>query len=118
MMKSLSPKLVVIGLVAVLALVAVALAIDTPSNTRSLDIVALVHEIQDGNVAKIDIARDGRSARVVFVDESTAPARVTIPNESSLPEILSQADVPFDAWPPMPVVQQSVTSRYSNVARS
>ena len=52
-MKSLSPKLVVIGLVAVLALVAVALAIDTPSNTRSLDIVALVHEIQDGNVAKI-----------------------------------------------------------------
>jgi cell division protease FtsH len=116
-MKFVKTRALILAGVLVLIVVAILFTFDSRSAQKSTDVVSLVRSVEQGQVTQINIDRDGRGATVVYSDAGREAERVSLPSNTSVSEVLSQAEIPFSDWPPMPVSSDSPASRFWSLAR-
>jgi cell division protease FtsH len=112
-MKYVNLKAITLGGIVVLVLVAITLAVGSPSKPATTDIVSVVNDVRAGNVKEIEQDRDGHGGVVVYVDASKDPVRYNLPDGLTTSEAFAQAALPFSAWPPLPVADQPLSQRLS-----
>ncbi len=105
MRRFLSPKFIVAGIVLlVAALITVALLQSNPQ-TNGVDVTQIVHRIETGQVSKVVVQGDGRTADVTFTDNTTT--KVVLPPGQSFTGFLTDAQIPTSQWPSIQLEHQS-----------
>jgi len=113
MRRFLSPKLIAAGIVLlVAALIGVALLQSSPP-ASGVDITQIIHRIQSGQVTKVVVQPDGRTANVTFNDKTEST--VVLPQGQSFTTFLTDAQIPASEWPPIQIEHQSSWSANSTV---
>lgn len=105
MRRLLSPRFIVIGIVLLVgALITVALLQTSPQPT-GVDVTQILRRIQDGQVSKVIVQSNGRTADVIFTDKTDTT--VELPPNQSFTSFLTDAQIPTSEWPPIQLDQQS-----------
>jgi cell division protease FtsH len=66
--------------------------------TESISITQLAHQIQQNEVARLDVAGDGRQVTIHYVNDQRPAAQATISGVSSIEELLSSYGVSSQAY--------------------
>lgn len=105
MRRFLTPRFIAVGIVLLVAsLITVAILQNSPQSGGGVDVTQIVHRIQAGQVAKVDVKADGRTADVTFTDKTQTT--VVLPQGQSFTGFLTDAQIPVSQWPPIQLDRQ------------
>jgi cell division protease FtsH len=118
MKRSGNKVIILAGSAVLIALIAAILfGFDRNQSMPSTDIVTLTNDVRAGVVERLIERPSGRSATVVYVDESRDSHSVSIPAGTSLAELFTTAGIPIAEWPQMQVSGESAISAASPLLR-
>ncbi len=113
-MRKITPiKLISAAIVLVVGLlIAIAVIQNSPSND-GVNVTQIVQRLQEGDVAKVVVHSDGRTADVTFVDKTEKT--VVLPPGESFTRFLTESNIPPSEWPPVQLERASTWSAGSSL---
>ncbi len=111
MRRFLSPKFIVAGIFLLVAVLITVALLQSNPQTNGVDVTQIIHRINDGQVSKVVVQGDGRTAEVTFTDNTTT--NVVLPQGQSFTGFLTDANIPASQWPSIQLEHQSSWSSNS-----
>ena len=114
MRRILTPRFIAVGIVLlVAALITTAILLNSPQSSGGVDVTQIIHRIETGQVSKVVVKSDGRTADITFTDKTQTT--VVLPQGQSFTGFLTDAQIPASQWPPIQLDRQSSWSADSTM---
>ncbi len=99
MRRFLSPKVIAVGIVLLVAALITVAVLQSSPQTGGVNLTDVIHRIESGQVTRVVVQPDGRTANVTYTDKTEQT--VVLPSGETFTSFLSQASVPTSQWPPI-----------------
>src|SRR6185437_8033644 len=93
-------------------LIAIAIVQNNPQ-TDGVNVTQIVQRLQSGDVSKVVVHSDGRTADVTFADKTEKT--VVLPPGESFTSFLTESKIPPSQWPPVQLERASSWSAGSSL---
>ncbi len=105
MRRLLSPRFIAVGVVLLVAALITLTILQNSPQSGGVDVTQIIHRIEAGQVTKVVVQGDGRTANVTFTDKTET--KVVLPPGQSFTGFLTDASIPTSQWPSIQLEHQS-----------
>jgi len=113
-MRKITPiKLISAAIVLVVGLLIAVAVLQNSPRDDGVNVTQIVQRLQDGDVAKVVVHSDGRTADVTFADKTEKT--VVLPPGETFTSFLTESNIPPSQWPPVQLERASSWSAGSSL---
>jgi len=113
-MRKITPiKLISAAIVLVVGLLIAVAVLQNSPRDDGVNVTQIVQRLQDGDVAKVVVHSDGRTADVTFTDKTEKT--VVLPPGETFTSFLTESNIPPSQWPPVQLERASSWSAGSSL---
>ena len=113
MRRFLSPRMLAVGIVLLVAGLITVAVLQSGPQTNGADVTQIIHQIQNGQVTKVVVQPDGRTATLTYQDKTDST--VVLPPGETFTQFLTNAQIPTSQWPSIQMDHQSSWSGNSTL---